>query len=272
MPQQHTNYNHLPDTQNNKDNRGIEINKVGIKDIKIPFNFIDEGKNQSTIGNFSMTSSLDASLKGTHMSRFVEILNTKDVTFSYSTFDDLLKKVLERMESKKVFIEVDFLFFINKKAPISKIESLLDYSIKISGKAEKDSVNNIIFDKTITLIVPVTSLCPCSKNISDYGAHNQKSNITVDIKSNNLSITKIIVMLEKQASCDLYGVLKRVDEKYVTEKAYDNPVFVEDIVRNVANGFDKEKDISYYRVQSENFESIHNHSAYAMVERNKNNI
>jgi GTP cyclohydrolase I len=158
-----------------------------------------------------------------------------------------------------------FPYFVNKAAPISGVKSLLDYDVTFIGEIKDEQ-----FSITVKVLVPVTSLCPCSKKISDYGAHNQRSHVTVTAKINDfIWIEDIIALVEKQASCELYGLLKRPDEKYVTEKAYDNPKFVEDMVRDVASALNKEKRIDAYIVESENFESIHNHSAYALIEHDK---
>ena len=267
MLQQSTNDSSiLPDTQNKSESTGISINKVGIKDIKMPFTFTDGEQVQKTTGNFSMYCFLEAGVKGTHMSRFIEILNT-NVEISFNDLDNLLVILLEKMESNEVFIEVNFDFFINKTAPISGLKSLMDYNVTLCGSVKKTSKGHK-FDKKMSVTVPVTSLCPCSKSISKYGAHNQRSHITIDFKTDKLeSIAKIIAGVEQRASCDLYGVLKRIDEKYVTERAYENPAFVEDLVRSIALFISKDFDMSYYKVQSENFESIHNHSAYAMIEK-----
>jgi GTP cyclohydrolase I len=169
--------------------------------------------------------------------------------------------MLVRLESESCDVEMTFPYFVNKEAPVSKVQSLLDYEVSFIGK-----VVNGVYTNTTKVVVPVTSLCPCSKNISDYGAHNQRSHVTVTIQTNNFVwIEEIIEIVEKQASSELYGLLKRPDEKYVTEKAYDNPKFVEDMVRDIAADLTTHKKINSFIVESENFESIHNHSAYALI-------
>jgi GTP cyclohydrolase I len=173
----------------------------------------------------------------------------------------------ERLDAECGHIEMGFIYFVNKKAPVTGVESLLDYQVTFIGEAKKGE--NIV---SLKVIVPVTSLCPCSKKISDYGAHNQRSHVTVTVRTNGFVwIEDVIEMVEREASCELYGLLKRPDEKAVTERAYDNPKFVEDMVRDVAARLNDDDRITAYTVESENFESIHNHSAYALIEKDKLN-
>jgi GTP cyclohydrolase I len=256
----------IEDVQNSADTRHIAINKVGIKDIRHPMRIKDRSEvEQHTIANFNMYVNLPHNFKGTHMSRFVEILNSHDTEITVASFRDMLAEMTERLEAESGHIEMNFPFFIKKTAPISGVQSLLDYNVTLIG--EIHGGKPII---EIKVVVPVTSLCPCSKKISDRGAHNQRSHVTVQARTNGfIWIEEIIDMVEKQASCELYGLLKRPDEKFVTEKAYDNPKFVEDMVRDIAVEFNREHRISAYVVESENFESIHNHSAYALIERDK---
>ena len=256
----------LQDTQNKVDVRNIPISRVGIKDIKYPFKISDrDGISQSTIGRFTMSVGLADNVKGTHMSRFVKILEDQENSVSIENFDDLVKNTTKILESNSAYISVDFTYFKKKCAPVSKVESLLDYSINYTCE-----VKNNIINKYLKVVVPVTSLCPCSKNISDYGAHNQRSHISAHIRTEKtVWIDDVIEMLEDQASCQIYGLLKRPDEKYVTEKAYENPKFTEDIIRDVAVTLNKDDRITAYKIESENFESIHNHSAYAYIEKDK---
>jgi GTP cyclohydrolase I len=214
---------------------------------------------------FNMYVNLPHHFKGTHMSRFVEILNSHEAELTVTSFRDMLFEMTERLEAESGHIEMNFPFFINKTAPVSGVKSLLDYDVTLIGEihAGKPAIH-------IKVVVPVTSLCPCSKKISERGAHNQRSHVTVQARTNGfIWIEEIIDMVEQEASCELYGLLKRPDEKYVTERAYDNPKFVEDMVRDVAVRLNSEERISAYVVESENFESIHNHSAYALIERDK---
>ena len=256
----------MVDVQSSHDHRAINIDKVGIKDIHHPIQVKDrEGKLQHTVANFNMYVALPKDFKGTHMSRFVEILNNHEWEITVDSFKVMLSEMTTLLDAEIGHIEMKFRFFINKKAPASGVQSLMDYEVTFIGERVKNK-NNI----TIRIVVPVTSLCPCSKKISDRGAHNQRSHVTVDICTEEfIWIEEIIDIVEAQASCELYGLLKRPDEKVVTERAYDNPKFVEDMVRDVAAKFNKDKRILAYSVASENFESIHNHSAYALIERDK---
>jgi len=259
---------HLPDTQNTTDVRNIVINEVGIKDILHPINFINRNQESlPSVANFTMTVRLPENVKGTHMSRFVEILNEKECAFSVQTFMNLVQTVADKLNSNSSHITVDFPFFRKKSAPSSGVESLLDYQATLSG--------NIMDGKTnlsVKVVIPVTSLCPCSKSIAKYGAHNQRSHITIEataVKGVVLHLEDLIDLAEQKASSELYAILKREDEKVVTERAYDNPAFVEDIVRDIAVDLNNNEKIDYYCLESENFESIHNHSAYAMITNKK---
>ncbi|MGH8415257.1 MAG: GTP cyclohydrolase FolE2, partial [Gammaproteobacteria bacterium] len=248
------------------DTRRIPINKVGIKDIRHPIRVRERtGGEQHTIANFSMYVDLPHNFKGTHMSRFVEILNHYEREITVESFKGMLAEMTERLGARSGHIEMRFPYFISKKAPVSGVESLLDYDVSFIGE-RKDKQNCL----RIRIVVPVTSLCPCSKEISEYGAHNQRSHVTVSCKTRGfIWLEELIDAVEREASSELYGLLKRPDEKYVTERAYDNPKFVEDMVRDIAVKLNADERIRAYTVESENFESIHNHSAYAMVERDK---
>jgi GTP cyclohydrolase I len=254
----------IADVQSSSDTRRIPIDKVGIKNIRHPVRVKDRSSGeQHTIANFNMYVNLPHNFKGTHMSRFVEILNKHEREISVESFKEMLLEMAERLEAESGHIEMSFPYFVMKEAPISKVKSLLDYEVTFIGEihGKKPTL-------AIKVIVPVTSLCPCSKEISKYGAHNQRSHVTVKVKTKGFVwIEEIIDMIEQQASCQLYGLLKRPDEKYVTETAYENPKFVEDMVRDVAHVLNQDKRIVGYTVESENFESIHNHSAYAYIEK-----
>lgn len=256
----------MEDVQSREDTRQIPINKVGIKDIRHPVRVADRtGGEQNTIANFNMYVNLPHNFKGTHMSRFVEILNNHEREISVKSFKDMMEEMTERLEAESGHIEMSFPYFVNKKAPVSGVMSLMDYDVTFIG----DIING---DNCMTLkvMVPVTSLCPCSKKISDYGAHNQRSHVTVTAQIKDFVwIEEIIDLVEQEASCELYGLLKRPDEKAITERAYDNPKFVEDMVRDVAARLNEDDRIISYIAESENFESIHNHSAYALIERDK---
>ena len=253
----------LPDTQNQRDIRNIPINKVGVKNLKYPIAVKDKDNEiQHTIATISMTVDLPHEFKGTHMSRFVEILQCEDREMHVDTIDSILEKMQSRLHAKVSHIEIEFPYFKSKKAPVSGKSSLIDYMAKFHAMK-----NNGKKDFILTVKVPVTTLCPCSKNISKYGAHNQRGEVTVSVRfDDSVWIEDLIAIVESSASSELYSLLKREDEKYVTERAYDNPVFVEDLVRNVVLKLKDNKSITWYSVEAENFESIHNHNAYAHIE------
>ncbi len=254
----------MVDVQNLADTRQIAINRVGIKAIRHPVKVLDRsGGAQHTIAVFNMYVGLPHNFKGTHMSRFVEILNAQEREISVENFPTMLRDMVTKLEAETGHIEMNFPYFINKAAPVSGVQSLMDYDVTLVGEICHGEIAS-----TIKVVVPVTSLCPCSKKISERGAHNQRSHVTVTARiSDHLWIEEIVQLVEAQASCELYGLLKRPDEKYVTERAYDHPKFVEDMVRDVAARLSAEARIYSYIVESENFESIHNHSAYALIEK-----
>jgi GTP cyclohydrolase I len=256
----------IPDTQSSEDLRRIAIDRVGIKDIRHPVVVRDRsGREQHTVAKFNMYVGLPHNFKGTHMSRFVEILNEHEYEISVESFMRMVNETGGRLDARDSHVEMTFPYFIQKGAPVSRVKSLMDYDVTFVGE-----VKNGRSEIWVKVLVPITSLCPCSKSISDYGAHNQRSHVTVSVLIRKfLWIEELIDMVEKIASCELYGLLKRPDEKYVTERAYDNPKFVEDIVRDVAVQLNGDDRIAAYVVESENFESIHNHSAYAMITRDK---
>ncbi len=256
----------IPDVQATPDARKLAIDKVGIKAIRHPIQIMQRaGGVQHTIANFNMYVGLPHQFKGTHMSRFVEILNAHEREITVETFKVMLQEMVQKLEAGEGRIEMTFPYFIDKAAPVSGVRSLMDYEVTFIGEILKGRQSF-----AMKVLVPVTSLCPCSKQISAYGAHNQRSHVTVTAHTGDFVwIEEIIDLVEKQASSELYGLLKRPDEKYVTEHAYDNPKFVEDMVRDVAALLNLDERIAHYVVESENFESIHNHSAYALIERDK---
>jgi GTP cyclohydrolase I len=258
--------NFIPDVQSSADTRHLAIDRVGIKGIRHPVKVKDKSVGvQHTIATFNMYVHLPHNFKGTHMSRFVEILNQHEREISVESFESILHEMVTRLEAKSGYIEMSFPYFVNKTAPVSGVQSLLDYDVTLIG----ETVNGRSRFK-MKVLVPVTSLCPCSKKISERGAHNQRSHVTLSLRTNSFVwIEDVVRIAEEQASCELYGLLKRPDEKFVTERAYDNPKFVEDMVRDVAAVLDADERIDAYVVESENFESIHNHSAYALIERDK---
>jgi GTP cyclohydrolase I len=255
----------VEDVQARADTRRLPINRVGIKEIRHPVRVKDRSSGeQHTIATFNMYVSLPHNFKGTHMSRFVEILHTER-EISVESFRKMLETMTTRLEADAGHVEMNFPFFVMKKAPVSGVESLMDYHATLIGERRNGRT-----ETWVRVVVPVTSLCPCSKKISDYGAHNQRSHVTIAAKlRSHMWIEELIEIAESEASCELYGILKRPDEKYVTERAYDNPKFVEDMVRDVATRLNQEDRIGAYVVEAENFESIHNHSAYALIEHDK---
>jgi len=263
VPQSGARSSAIPDVQKTPDSRKIAIDKVGIKGIRHPVKIMDKnGHIQHTIATFGMYVHLPHHFKGTHMSRFVEILNEQEREISVSSFERMLHSMALRLEAQSGYVEMNFPYFINKAAPVSGVESLLDYDVTIIGEIEAGA-----YRQTLKVLVPCTSLCPCSKNISRYGAHNQRSHITITAQSSqSIWIEDLVKIAEENASSQLYGLLKRPDEKFVTEAAYDNPKFVEDLVRDVSATLNRDPRIESYIVESENFESIHNHSAYARIE------
>lgn len=256
----------MVDVQGSPDSRRIAIDKVGIKGIRHPIRVRDRsGREQHTVATFSMYVGLPHNFKGTHMSRFVEIINHHEYEITVESFKRMLYEMTNLLEAPTGHIEMNFPYFITKSAPVSGVVSLMDYEVSLIGK-----IHNKTPAMHVKVIVPVTSLCPCSKEISEYGAHNQRSHVTITARTRGFVwIEELIELVERQASCQLYGLLKRPDEKYVTERAYDNPKFVEDMVRDVAQQLNEDDRISAYIVESENFESIHNHSAYALIEMDK---
>jgi GTP cyclohydrolase I len=252
----------IPDVQSSADTRRLAIDRVGIKSIRHPARIKERaGGLQHTVAHFNMYVGLPHQFKGTHMSRFVEILEAHEREISPDTFRVMLREMVKKLEAETGHIEMTFPYFVSKKAPVSGVASLMDYEVTFMGDFA-DGKETF----TLKVVVPVTSLCPCSKKISERGAHNQRSHVTIAARINTFVwIEELIDVAESEASCQLYGLLKRPDEKFVTEEAYDNPKFVEDLVRDVAARLNADPRVTGYVVESENFESIHNHSAYAMI-------
>jgi GTP cyclohydrolase I len=257
----------LPDTQSIADARRIAITRVGVKGVLHPLRVRAAAAGvQHTVAEVDMYVGLPEHVKGTHMSRFIEILQACDDPIDAASLRRLMHVVLERLHAASGSIELRFPYFIRKRAPVSGVESVMDY--RVTYRAEVTAARG--YRTTLKVVVPVTSLCPCSKEIADYGAHNQRSHITISASvTDGMGIDDLIAIAEEEASCELWGLLKRSDEKYVTERAYDHPKFVEDLVRDVALRLNRDHRVRSYVVESENFESIHNHSAYALVEHDK---
>lgn len=256
----------IEDVQGRADSRQIPINKVGIKDVFHPVRVKDRSRGeQHTIANFNMYVALPHDFKGTHMSRFVEVLHGNEREISVESFRDILSEMTEKLDARSGHIEMSFPYFVMKKAPVSGVESLMNYQASLIGELHHGKA-----ELWLKVVVAATSLCPCSKKISAYGAHNQRSHIAIKARvDGHMWLEELIDIAEQEASCEVYGILKRTDEKYVTERAYDNPKFVEDMVRDIAVRCNKEERIRAYVVEAENFESIHNHSAYALIEKDK---
>jgi GTP cyclohydrolase I len=252
----------IPDVQATPDTRRLAIDRVGIKSIRHPAKIRERaGGLQHTVAHFNMYVGLPHHFKGTHMSRFVEILNAHEREISPDTFRMMVREMVKKLEAAEGHIEMSFPYFVAKKAPVSGVQSLMDYEVTFVGEI-RDGKESFV----LKVQVPVTSLCPCSKKISERGAHNQRSHVTIAARINKFVwIEELIDVAENEASCQLYGLLKRPDEKFVTENAFDNPKFVEDMVRDIAARLNADPRIEGYVVESENFESIHNHSAYAMI-------
>ncbi len=258
----------IADVQSGSDERELAIDQVGIKGLRYPLQFADsDGVAQPTIADCNVYVALPAERKGTHMSRLVALLESRSEPgappLTLAGFRGLLDALLVLLEAPGGRIEMAFPFFVRKTAPVSGVASRLDYAVRITGAIEDGRYRQVV-----SVAVPVTSLCPCSKEISEYGAHNQRSLVTVTVAPGSpLYLTEIIRVAEEEASCELYGLLKRADEKYVTERAYDNPKFVEDLVRGIAARLQTDPRVDGFVVEAENFESIHNHSAYARIAR-----
>jgi len=252
----------MPDLQSAADSRNVPVDKVGVKDIRYPIVVLDKSRvQQHTVARVNMYVDLPHHFKGTHMSRFIEVLNLYHGEISIESMDTILEEMKQRLEATRAHLELEFPYFIEKTAPVSKSRSLLEYQCQMIAALGTRS------DFILGVTVPVTSLCPCSREISERGAHNQRSLLNVQIRySEHVWIEDLVGWLEECASSPVYALLKREDEKFVTEQAYDNPMFVEDVVRAVTVRLRQVRQINWFRIQCENFESIHNHSAYALVE------
>lgn len=251
----------MRDVQNEIDLRQIAIDKVGVKNLKYPIVLQDKANDkQHTIASINMYVNLPHHFRGTHMSRFIEILNKYRRGIDIHNMGNIMKEMKERLNAESAHLEIEFPYFIEKQAPVSKLKSLMEYQCRFIGE---------LSDRMKILLgvsVPILTVCPCSKEISDYGAHNQRGIITVLLKFKGfLWIEDVVELVESCASGSVYSLLKREDEKFITESSYDNPTFVEDVVRNVATKLNKIENILWYKIEVESFESIHNHDAYACV-------
>ncbi len=255
----------MRDVQKSHDTRKIAINKVGVKDISYPIVVMDKYRSlQHTVARVNMFVDLPHHFKGTHMSRFIEILNRYREKIALDNMEIILKGMKEKLEADNAHLEIEFPYFIEKKAPVSGAESLMEYTCEFIASLSTE------FDFILGIKIPVTSLCPCSKELSRYGAHNQRSIITLKVRYLEFVwIEDLVELIEECGSSPVYSLLKREDEKFVTEQAYENPRFVEDIVREATLKLSGMDNITWFSVEVENFESIHKHSAYAAIERDK---
>ncbi|MGB6105163.1 MAG: GTP cyclohydrolase FolE2 [Pusillimonas sp.] len=267
----------MPDVQSSVDTRRMVIQRVGVRGVRHPMLLAGaNGDPMPTVGTWELTVALPAEEKGTHMSRFVALLEQYRVTpMTPVLFCEMARAMLPLLNAQKGDIAVSFPYFMSKTAPVSGVVSLMDYEVSWTARAHVEPQGDAVYpgqggaEFELSILVPVTSLCPCSKAISEYGAHNQRSHVTITAVFDDpgqIDIDALIRATEQQASCELWGLLKRTDEKFVTERAYENPKFVEDLVRDVAGQLQNVAGVQRFRVVAENFESIHNHSAYAVVE------
>ncbi|MDD2904356.1 MAG: GTP cyclohydrolase FolE2 [Syntrophales bacterium] len=254
----------LIDVQNHASPRTIDIDKVGVKNISYPIVVLDKFKGtQHTVARINMYVNLPHRHKGTHMSRFIEILSEYRRDISLKNIGSILEETRRRLNAQSAHIEMTFPYFIDKAAPVTKARGLMEYICTFTGALDEQGR----LDLVVGITVPITTLCPCSKEISSVGAHNQRGEVRVQVRYTKFFwIEDLILLVEKCASCEVYALLKRQDEKFVTEKAYSNPMFVEDVVREIAHRLSENENFTWYAVESENFESIHNHSAYACIE------
>ncbi|MCE5244773.1 MAG: GTP cyclohydrolase FolE2 [Syntrophobacteraceae bacterium] len=253
------------DVQNQSDHRNIHIDKVGVKEIRYPITVMDKHNGQqNTVASVDMYVNLPREFKGTHMSRFVEILNDFHGKLDIREFSRVLREMQERLQSESAHLEVRFPYFVRKLSPITETPGLMEYGCRMCGAMDRMTG----YDLVLEVNVPITTVCPCSKEISEQGAHNQRGMVNLAVRFKRfIWIEDLVQLVERAASCEVYSILKRPDEKFVTEKAYENPKFVEDVVRDIAWALQQDRNVLWFKVDVENFESIHNHSAYASIER-----
>jgi len=259
----------MVDVQSSHDPRNLPIERVGVRGIRFPIRAQSREGEQRTVAQVSLDVALPGHVKGTHMSRFMALLQEFDDTISASGMQNLMTKMLPLLEAQHGQIDISYTHFVNKHAPVSGIQSLMDYEVVWSARGDRPAgTEQTKVQLSLKVVVPVMSLCPCSKEISDFGAHNQRSHVTISVELNEgqfFDVEELITIAESQASCELWGLLKRTDEKYVTETSYQNPKFVEDLVRDVAAQVKQQPQFKSFIVEAENFESIHNHSAFAVI-------
>jgi GTP cyclohydrolase I len=262
----------MPDMQSAHDERALPIEQVGIRGLRHPLTIRTKAGSFPAVGNFEMDVGLPAHVKGTHMSRFIALLQTQEEAIDSASVVKMVLEMLPLLDATEGRIQFTYTHFVKKAAPVSGVESLMDYEVTWMANAKQNPENGMTVDLNLQAVVPVMSLCPCSKEISEYGAHNQRSHITMSVAldpQTKMTVEDLVAAAESQASSELWGLLKRPDEKWVTERAYDNPKFVEDLVRDVAGQLKKDERILSLVVEAENFESIHNHSAFARISLTK---
>jgi GTP cyclohydrolase I len=260
----------MEDVQNRPDTRGLPLDKVGVQDIRCPIIVMDRSaQQQHTVATIRMSVSLPHQFKGTHMSRFIEVLNDHRGEVTMRTLPTILRVLRNKLDAERAHIDVEFPYFVERTAPVSGARALMDYRCAFVGEASDHDT-----DFLLRVEIPVTSLCPCSKDISDYGAHNQRGHITIQLRTVDddlgrpvlIWIEDLISVAEESGSAPVYPLLKRADERFVTMQAYDNPVFVEDMVRDVAMRLQTDPRVKWFHVSAINQESIHNHNAFAAIE------
>jgi len=262
----------MPDVQSARDERALPIEQVGIRGVRHPLTIRSNSGNFPSVGTFEMDVALPAHVKGTHMSRFMALLQKQDHAIDSTTVVALVKEMLPLLDAKKGHVQFTYTHFVKKAAPVSGVESLMDYEVTWMATAKQNPTGNTDIELGLRAQVPVMSLCPCSKEISDFGAHNQRSHVTMSVvldAETKMTVEDLVAAAESEASSELWGLLKRPDEKWVTERSYSNPKFVEDLVRDVAGNLKADQRILSFVVEAENFESIHNHSAFARISHKK---
>ena len=262
----------MPDVQSAHDERALPIEQVGIRGLRHPLTIRTKAGNFPAIGNFEMDVALPAHVKGTHMSRFIALLQKQEEAIDSASVVNMVCEMLPLLDATEGSIQFTYTHFVKKAAPVSGVESLMDYEVTWMAKAKQSASGSMDIELNLRAVVPVMSLCPCSKEISEYGAHNQRSHVTMSVAldpQTKMTVEDLVAAAESQASSELWGLLKRPDEKWVTERAYDNPKFVEDLVRDVAGQLKDDERILSLVVEAENLESIHNHSAFARISLTK---
>ena len=262
----------MADVQSTRDERALPIEQVGIRGVRHPLTIRTKTGSFPSVGNFEMDVALPAHVKGTHMSRFMAILQKQDEAVDSTCVASMVREMLPLLDAAEGRVQFTYTHFVKKAAPVSGVESLMDYEVTWMSKGKKNATGSIDVELHLRAVVPVMSLCPCSKEISDFGAHNQRSHVTMTVAldpQTKMTVEDLVTAAESEASSELWGLLKRPDEKWVTERSYSNPKFVEDLVRDVAGQLKADERILSFVVEAENFESIHNHSAFAKISLTK---